>query len=354
MKKKIFGCLVMASMLLSLLVACAPAQVTASPIAVDTESTIAPVVETMSVPIKIKVALFPYSSYAPLYYAQAEGYYKEQGLDVEFVDFKSQSDAIVALASGQVDVSGGVLDAASLTAISEGTGLKIVADKGYIDPSSTCPYSAWMARKDLLDSGELNDISQIKGKKVAFPKTSFFEYAMDKLLSANGLDTNDIEIVDIPAPTRLEALSTGAVDIAQMGEPWITRTLAAGSATTWYPFEESLPNAQFAVIWYGPSITIENPDAGNRFMVAYMQAVQQYNQGKTDRNVELMAEFTKSTPEDASASCWLALTKDGNINVEFVLDFQQWALGKGYIDGAMTVDEFWDGSFLEYAHKHLP
>lgn len=342
------------------IVGCSPVT-TAAP-TVSTEPAVIETVEEVTAasigavlePIKIKMGLFPYSSYAPLYYAYAEGYYAEQGIEVEFVEFTKQSDAIVALASGQIDVSGGVLDVATLTAISEGTGLKIVADKGYVDPTSTCPYGAWMVRNDLYNSGELDDLNNIKGKKVVLTKAGFFEYAMDKLLAPNGLGVDDIEIVEMPAPARLEALQTGSIDIAQVGEPWITRTLDADAAKVWYPFETSQANAQYAVIWFGPSITQNNPEAGNRFMVAYLKAVQQYNEGKTERNVELMAEFTKSTPEDASASCWQAFTKDGSINIDFVLDFQQWAIEKGYTERAMEADEFWDGSFLEYAQKQLP
>jgi NitT/TauT family transport system substrate-binding protein len=304
-------------------------------------------------PVKIKVGMFPYSSYAPLYYAQAEGYFTEQGLEVEFVDFTKQPDAVAALAAGQIDVTGGVLDAASLSAIAVGSGVKIVADKGYVDPNAACPYGAWMLRKDLNDSGALSDLANIKGKTVVLTKAGFFEYAMDELLKPVGLSTSDLNLVEMPAPARLEAFGTGAIDIAQVGEPWITRTLAAGTAVVWYPFEVTQPNAQYAVLWYGPTLTKDNPDAGKRFMVAYMKGVQQYNQGKTDRNVALMAEFTKSTPEDAKASCWQAFTSDGHVNLDFVLSFQDWAINKKYVDRAMTVDEFWDGSFLEYAAQQL-
>jgi NitT/TauT family transport system substrate-binding protein len=304
-------------------------------------------------PITLRVALFPYSSYAPFYFAEAEGFFAEQGITIEWVDFTRQTEAVAALASGQIDAGGGVLDAGSMSAIGQGTGLMIVADKGYVDPEAACPYGAWMIRKDLYESGELNDLKNLKGRKVVVPKTGFFEYAMDQLLAPVGLSVSDLEVVDMPGPARLEALTTGAVDVAQMGEPWITRALASGEAVVWYPFEETQPNAQYAVVWFGPTLTKENPEAGRRFMVAYMKGVQQYNQGKTERNVALMAELIKSTPEDAGASCWQAFTADGHVNLDFISDFQEWALAKDYIDRVVPVEEFWDGSYLEYALQVL-
>jgi NitT/TauT family transport system substrate-binding protein len=298
--------------------------------------------------------LFPYSSYAPLYYAQAEGYYAEQGLDVEFVNFSKQSDVIAALAARQIDVSGGALDVATFAAIGTGAGIKIVADKGYVKPDATCPYGAWMVRNDLIDSGKLDNLSNIKGMKVVFSKAGFFEFAMDKLLAPTGLSVDDLDIIEMPVPARLEAFKTGAIDIAQVGEPWITRTLATGSAKIWQPFETYLPNAQYAVIWFGPTITKGNQDIGDRFMVAYLKAVRQYNQGKTEHNVALMADFTKSTSEVAAASCWQAFSSDSSVNLNFIHDFQQWAVEKGYLDRIIETNEYWDGSYLEYAYKQLP
>ena len=50
-------------------------------------------------PEKVKVQLLPFFSYAPLYIAQEEGYFAEEGLEVEFQNLRG-SAAFVALASG--------------------------------------------------------------------------------------------------------------------------------------------------------------------------------------------------------------------------------------------------------------
>ncbi|MEW5940390.1 MAG: ABC transporter substrate-binding protein, partial [Chloroflexota bacterium] len=249
MFNKLFIGLVLMAMALT---ACAPAQ-TATPTQAPTKPVATSVPPTAVLPtdtatpepltpIKIKIGLSPYGSYLPLYIAQAEGYYAEAGLDAEFVDFTRQPDAIAALATGQVDAIGIVLDSGSLGAIAQGTGMMMVADKGYVKPDG-CPYSAWMVRNELFDPGPLDDLAGARGLKAAVPKAGFFEYAMDMLLAPAGLSTQDLEVIDMPAPTRLEALGTGALDIAQMSEPWITRALQAGSAKIWYPFETTQPNA---------------------------------------------------------------------------------------------------------------
>jgi NitT/TauT family transport system substrate-binding protein len=88
-------------------------------------------------------------------------------------------------------------------------------------------------------------------------------------------------------------------------------------------------------------------------MVAYLKAVRQYNQGKTERNLEIMEEFTKLDQELLKMSCWMPMRSDGYINVESVLDFQAWAVEKGYLDRPVTEEQFWDPSFVEYANQVL-
>jgi NitT/TauT family transport system substrate-binding protein len=305
-------------------------------------------------PITIKLGLLPYSSYAPLYFAIAEGYFEEQGLNIEVVDFRTQSDAVLALASKQIDVTAGLIDVATLAATAEGANIKIVADKGILDPNAECVYNSWMAPSDLINSGELDDLNNLAGKKVVLVRAGYLEYVMDKMLQPVGLSTDDLEVMDIPAPNRVEALQSGSVDISNMGEPWITRAINSNAAEIWKSFESILPNQQLGVLWYGPTLTEGDKDAGNRFMVAYLKAVQQYNEGKTERNVALMAEFTNSSIEESQSICWQTFTSDGSVNIDSVLDFQKWANDKKYLDYTLTPEEFYDGSFLEYAQAQLP
>ncbi len=84
-------------------------------------------------------------------------------------------------------------------------------------------------------------------------------------------------------------------------------------------------------------------------MVAYLKGVRQYNEGKTERNKELMVAFTGLEPELIEQLCWPTFRNDLLINTQSVLDFQDWAIEKGLLDTKVTVEQFWDPSFAEYA-----
>jgi len=57
-------------------------------------------------PVMVKAQILPLLSFAPYFIAQEEGYYADEVLEAEFVQFQHSSDAIPALLQGQVDVIG--------------------------------------------------------------------------------------------------------------------------------------------------------------------------------------------------------------------------------------------------------
>ncbi len=302
-------------------------------------------------PIDIKVGIYNLASYAPLYFAQAEGYFAEQGLNVELVPFTPGPEITVALIQGDIDVNGNSVNLATFKAVAAGTGVRIVADKGFYDPNG-CTNAGLMVRNEILDSGQLDDLNNINDLIVqTSPAEVYVNFTLDILLEPIGLHFEDLGGVDVPLANRMEALQNGALDVATVGEPGITRMLNAGIARVWVGYEDVIPGAQLGLIAFGPTITLENREAGNRFMLAYLRGVRLYNEGKTDRNVELMAEFTQLDPEEVRQMCWQSFTSDGSINADSMIAFQAWSVGKGLIEAVVPVEEFWDGSFLEFADQ---
>lgn len=340
-------------MALALLAACAPeTPATETVIATEPAVTNEPSMPIQTFePIDIKVGYVPYSSYLPFYIAQEEGYFLEQNLNVELIKFAQQVDAIPVLVAGDIDVYAGQLDTMSLNAIAQGSGIKYVADKGYDNPEG-CVYTAWVARQDIFESGVLDDLHNLAGMNIAFPVGQSPQYALDLLLSEVGLSSADVNIVDVSAPNRVVGLGNGAIDITFLSEPFITQVLTAGTGSIWKAWETYMPDFQLAVTMYGESM-FENPQAGERFMVAYLKAVRQYMEGTTDRNMALMAEFLNTTPEIVRASCWQSIRLDGSINAQSILDFEDWLVEEGFLLQKLETEAFWDPFFIDYANEIL-
>lgn len=366
MKKLLFS-FVAVLMIVSLLVACSPAQETSSPADAPAETAPdeaeAPTETEKETPAEtgnetpkemthLTVSTRNFISFTPFFIAQEEGYFAEQGLDVELIDFSTtvSGGPIPLLVAKEIDVVGAILDVSVFNAILEGNNLKYVADRGFLDPNN-CVTDAWFVGQPALDSGSIETAADIGGKNFAVMSPGGSpEYVLETYLVQNGLTQDDIQIAVIGNPVaRLEGLKNGSIDVGVLSEPWITRAQAASAGNILTPYAEIVPNMSLGTVIFGPSILEDNPDAGVRFMVAYLKAVEQFNQGKTDRNVEIIANFTQLDPETIKASCWASYKPDGSIDEETAMAFMEWAVEKGYANGPLEFEQFWTSDFIDAA-----
>ena len=304
-----------------------------------------------STSVNLKVVTFPFLSFAPVYIAQEEGFFEQQGLRVEFVKM-SDREAIPALIRGDIDVGAIMLSTNYFNAMSRGASIKIVAEKGHFS-SLGCVSGAIIARKAVYESGEMQNPSQLKGRVLDVRRSSYQDYIMDKLFKKAGLTFDDVKLVDVSPPGALGALKKGEIDVTLAAEPWLTRLVKAGDAVVWIPYRRIIPVFEHAFILYGPNLLEKAPDVGKRFMIAYLKGVRQASQGKTPRNLEIVIKNTRIDRELLQDICWRKWRQDGRIDTKALLDFQDWAIKMDLLDRKIPVDRFWDPHFVEHANKVL-
>jgi NitT/TauT family transport system substrate-binding protein len=350
--------LVLAFLLAPVISACAPANppTSSAPAAVPATAiqtaVSQPTAAAQPAPVSLRVVNLPFIAFAPFWIAQDEGYFAEQGLNVELVDMSQQPDSTAAFLAGEADVTSGLVSASWFNAAAKESPLKVVADKGYIDPQG-CSNIALLARKDLLTGGELKP-ETLKGKTLTLVRGTWNEYYVEKLFATVGLSLDDLKIVNVPSPSVPDAMDNGSIDLAVNNEPWVTRLKERGHLSIFTPITELMPGSASAVTLYGPRLIGENADVGRRFMVAYLKAVRRYNEGKTERNLEILSKYAKLDKALLEKMCWPAMRDDGAMNVESLLDFQTWAQGKGMVKTPVTAAQIIDTSYLDYANAQLP
>jgi NitT/TauT family transport system substrate-binding protein len=173
------------------------------------------------------------------------------------------------------------------------------------------------------------------------------------MLASVGVELKDLEVLNIPHVPELEALSKGAIDAALATDPWLTTIIERGIATPWIRLEDVFPNAQSSFLFYGPNLLQKNPDAGRRFLIAYLKAVRQLEEGKTKHNLDVLARVTEEGPEALQRMCWPAYHLDGHIDPHSIADFQQWALKRKLIDRIATDEEFLEPNLVAQANAAL-
>jgi NitT/TauT family transport system substrate-binding protein len=216
----------------------------------------------------VKVAETAAIAYAPVYVAEARGYYREQGIELDYQNVAGGADAVPLLARGDVDLNLAAISAGTFNAFERGLDIKIVAPMGILPlHDSSLPL---LGRKELIDNGTLKTVADLRGRKVAVnTKGAIVEYLLTKVLQQNGLALPDVEETPLPFPDHANALATGAIDAAITAEPFATRALDLGSATKWVA--EIAPGKMTTVAMYGGEFIRQHPDVARRWMVATMR-----------------------------------------------------------------------------------
>jgi NitT/TauT family transport system substrate-binding protein len=303
-------------------------------------------------PIKLKAGVPPNLSNAAFFIAQDEGYFAEQGVEVEFVAVASGVRSIPALISGDIDILAGSVSVAAFSAIAKGEHLRVVADKGHYEPGK-CSAQGFVVRPEFLKSHSLTGPADFKGLKVNTNMTGYNGYQLEKYIARAGLTPADLTISNLDATAELAAVEQGTIDTASMQDPQLTQEVLAGRLVVALSGDKTTAGKQVAYVLYGASLVDKNPEAGKRFMAAYLKAVKQYNQGATDRNVAIVAKYSKIDAATLKQACWQYIAEDGQIDPQSIAGFEEWAVQKKLLDVAVPVDQFWDHSFIDYANQVL-
>lgn len=158
--------------------------------------------------VKIRVAVPGYTiAIAPFLTAKLNGYYADEGLEVELIAMRAPT-ANLAVLAGNVPFS--TVPLVGLTTAVRGAPLKLIF----------CPFDK--PQHVLFAKPEIQNIKALRGKKIAVSGPGVIDdIVLREILSTNGFDSaHELTILTIgSAETRLAALTTGAVDAAVLIAP---------------------------------------------------------------------------------------------------------------------------------------
>ena len=140
---------------------------------------------------------------------------------VNWSDFTSGPPMLEAMASGSVDV-GGVGDAPPVFAAAGGEGVVIVGARTV----PTGDQDAVVVPK----GSPITSIQQLKGKKIAYGSGSSGNYELLTVLTAAGLTTKDVSMVNLQPADALAAFTSGSVDAWAIWPPYVQQVVAQDGA----------------------------------------------------------------------------------------------------------------------------
>ncbi len=300
------------------------------------------------------------TSDAPIYIADKKGFFREEGIDVRVTNFRSASDMVAPLGSGQLDAGAGSASAGLYNAFARGIKIKIVADKASSPPG----YGATkvLIRKDHVDGGRYKQPRDLKGMKFAMNAPGVSNTStLYTLLKSVGLSYSDVDTVNLPFPEHVIALKNKSVDASVSVEPGPTIAIKNGDAVLLKADDEILPYHQIAVLLYSEDFALKRADAATRFMRAYVRAVRFYNGALKDGRLdgpnadEVIQILSDSTPiksrEIYKSITPTGMNPDGRVNKESLAYDLAFYTEQGLIHGKIDLDQLIDMSFVDSVLK---
>lgn len=338
---------------------CAPATSPsgASPTAATAVRTAEPARTPRVPPAVVRAGIVNVDSDAPIIIASERGYFRDVGIAIELVPFDNLARMIPTLSAGQIEVGGGPAAASLFNAVARGINIKAVADRGSLTKGHG--YATFTVRKDLIDSGAIKEFKDFRGKKIAtsgLGTSSHFTIVTQ--LEKAGLKKGDYEVVEMPPPQMVTAMTQKAIDAAFLPEPFSTRLQTSGAGVIWKKGDEVALGEHIAILLYAGDWAQKNPDVARDFMVAYVRAVRDYinafDKGvDKDAILKIMTTYTKTDAALYEKLIKTGYDLDGRIDPQRLQAQQEWYAANGFQEQKVDIAKVVDLQYVEHAAKVL-
>lgn len=160
----------------------------------------------------VTVAAVPTELNALVYVAEDRGYFQENGILFELKDYDSGAAGAAGMLSGEADIA----VAAEFPIVRQVFNKMDIVNFGTIAKYENT-YIIWLA-----DSGS-RTIQDLRGKRIGVTLTTISEFYLGRTLELNGMNIEQVTLVDVKAPDSEKALAEGKVDAVVTWEPWADR-----------------------------------------------------------------------------------------------------------------------------------
>lgn len=258
--KKFLAMLLAVAMLGGALAACGGGDTTSTPsgnTGTPAGNSETPTVET----VDINVGYMPnYGGLWSLMTAKEKGFFEEEGLNVTLTQFEDGPTIIAAMENGSVNFG----------YIGQG------AHKLCVQGNATIIALSHISNGDALIGGPgISTVEDLKGKVVAYSSGTSSEDILRNALTAHNMTMDDIQAMDMDAPSIVTAMMSGGVDACATWSPNSLTILEGMEGTTKLADNMTFSDTTVSLAsWIAtPKYLEENRDVAVRFVRALMKAM---------------------------------------------------------------------------------
>jgi NitT/TauT family transport system substrate-binding protein len=285
---------------------------------------------------KVRISLSSRSNTNTSYYvAQSRGLFKDEGLEVEFIQINPRLGAMAVL-NGDVTFTTSFVS--TFRGVVQGLPMKTV----FILLKKGIYYL--MVRPEII-----KDIQDLKGKKLGVTAINGGDHIIGKeLLRSKGLDPSLVQAIAVGDPSlRFQAVLSGLVQAVSVPPPYDLTLQRQGLKAIAGPPEVGVPSSG---LFAADRLLKENPQVLRHTVRALLKA-NRFIEENRQETIRIMSQFVPQPLEVAARSYDIelkALAKDGTMT-----DAEIEGLMERLAEKKRPLDEIRDFSFARQALKEL-
>ena len=230
--------------------------------------------------------------HGPIIIAEENGYFAEQGLEVEVIPPADPADPPKLVAAGKADL-----------AVSYQPQLHLQVEQGLplirVGTLVATPLNCLL----VLEDGPIKSIADLKGKKVGFSVAGVEEALLSAILKPHGLSFNDIELVNVnwSLSPSLMSKQVDAVIGAFRNFELNQMDIEGVGGKCFYLEEEGLP--AYDELIYVANTESMDKDKLNRFLAATEKATQ-FIVNRPQESWEIFSNTSKELQDELNKRAW--------------------------------------------------
>ncbi len=237
-------------------------------------------------PSALTLAVADLPSFVPVLVAEAQGYFKDEGLGIRVIHCPNGKRCLKHLTDGEAHVAT-VADTPLVFASLEGKPFSVIA---------TMTTSSRETRLIALKARGIQEPKDLKGKRLGVVLGTTAHYYLDSFLLFHGIAPSQTTIVGLDAKNAYEALVRGEVDAAALYQPHVyqaTQALAAKAL--------ALPNPKFLSMSINLVSAVQDQSPSHAQFVKLLRAIERANLLITDDPTLARRLVLDKLPMDALA-----------------------------------------------------
>lgn len=287
--------------------------------------------------VRIRIGVLPILDALPMYVAEAQGYFAENGLEVVFVPVASAAERDQLMQAGQIDA---MINDLISTLLYNQDQVSILAVRFARTATTDFPQYRILA---AAGSG-ITSVQDLAGVEIGISEGTVIEYTTYRLLEAEGLTLEDIRTVAVPRiPDRLSLLASGELQAANLPDP--LSSLAIQGGATVVVDDSAHPQYGNSLISFRKDFVAGQAQAVRSFLAAIEAAVADINADKAAWEDLLVEKELIPAPLVGSYTLPDFPTASVPSQAQFE-DVLEWALDRGLVESPLEYGQSVDASFL--------